>query len=120
MWDVELEPRYPVLMPDDTLCLVLQDVRPWRRRTKETPVEVDRICRFAMGSKSPCGTGSSTPAMSRGLSSCLATSSSPSAVLLPRTHARAGCQHATDGGMHHVLAGCRLPPAGRGEDIRTD
>ncbi|PVH31059.1 hypothetical protein PAHAL_9G048300 [Panicum hallii] len=53
MWDVELEPRYPVLMPDDTLCLVLQDVRPWRRRTKETPVEVDRICRFDMGSKRP-------------------------------------------------------------------
>ncbi|PUZ36614.1 hypothetical protein GQ55_9G052100 [Panicum hallii var. hallii] len=49
----DVEPLYPVLMPDDTLCLVLQDVRPWRRTTVETPVEVDRICRFDMRSKRP-------------------------------------------------------------------
>ncbi|CAL4936501.1 unnamed protein product [Urochloa decumbens] len=52
LWDVE--PRYPVLMPDETLCLVLRDMRPRRR---EPPVEVDRICSFDMRSKRPLWDG---------------------------------------------------------------
>ncbi|TKV90772.1 hypothetical protein SEVIR_9G051100v4 [Setaria viridis] len=46
LWDVE--PRYPVLMPDGTLCLMLGEMRPRRRE------EVDCIvCRFDMRSKRP-------------------------------------------------------------------
>jgi len=48
----DVEPRYPVLMPDDTLCLVLRDMRP-RRGSPVDSVEVDRICRFDIFSRAP-------------------------------------------------------------------
>jgi len=51
LWDVE--PRYPVLMPDDTLCLVLEDMRHRRVWSPVDSVEVDCICRFDIFSKTP-------------------------------------------------------------------
>ncbi|CAN6297617.1 unnamed protein product [Urochloa humidicola] len=43
----EIEPRYPILMPDDTLCLMM-----WDKRCRRDPdEEVDCICRFDMLSK---------------------------------------------------------------------
>ena len=51
LWDAE--PRYPVLMPDDTLCLVLEDMRHRRVWSPVDSVEVDCICRFDIFSKTP-------------------------------------------------------------------